>query len=120
LKGTSLASVPLIFLKEVIMINKALKVIRQFHNMKQVDLATELQISKSYLSEIEAGKKPTSLELLNKYSDTFDIPVSSLIFFSENLGKEGLSSNKFKNAVASKIIKVMEWFIEKNEQKIKA
>ncbi len=102
------------------MINRALKVIRQFHDMKQVDLANQLDISKSYLSEIEAGKKPTSLELLTKYSEVFDIPVSSLIFFSENIGKEGLSSNKFKKAVASKIVNVMEWFVEKNDEKIKA
>ena len=102
------------------MINKALKVIRQFHDLKQVDLANQLGISKSYLSEIEAGKKPASLELLNKYSEVFDIPVSSLIFFSENIGKEGLSSSKFKKAVASKIVNVMEWFVEKNVEKIKA
>lgn len=102
------------------MINKALKIIRQFHELKQVELATQLGISKSYLSEIESGKKPTSLELLNKYSEIFDIPVSSLVFFSENLGKSKLSSNKFKNVVASKIINVMEWFVDKNEKKIQA
>ena len=84
--------------------NKALKIIRQFHELKQVELATQLGISKSYLSEIESCKKPTSLELLNKYSKIFDIPVSSLVFFSENLGRNKLLSNKFKNVVSSKII----------------
>jgi transcriptional regulator with XRE-family HTH domain len=103
------------------MIHRALKVIRQFHTLKQNELAEQLDISKSYLSEIETGKKPASLELLQKYSNIFDIPVSSLIFFSENIGKEQLSSNKFKKVVASKIVNVMEWFIDKNEKsKIKA
>tara|TARA_R110001583_G_scaffold139036_1_gene291091 strand:- start:1267 stop:1575 length:309 start_codon:yes stop_codon:yes gene_type:complete len=100
------------------MINRALKVIRQFHEMKQVELAEKLDISKSYLSEIESGKKPISLELLNKYSNTFEIPVSSLIFFSENIGKGTLSSSKFKKVVASKIVNVMEWFVSKHEKSI--
>lgn len=98
------------------MIHRALKVIRQFHNMKQNELAEKLDISKSYLSEIETGKKPASLALLQKYSNIFDIPVSSLIFFSENIGKEQLSSSKFKKVVASKIVNIMEWFVEKNEK----
>lgn len=103
------------------MIHRALKVIRQFHELKQNELAKQLDISKSYLSEIETGKKPASLELLNKYSEVFDIPVSSLIFFSENIGKEQLSSSKFKKVVALKIVNVMEWFVAKNEkQQIKA
>jgi len=101
------------------MINKALKIIRQFHEYKQTDLAKELGISKSYLSEIESGKKPVTFEVLNKYSDIFDIPVSSLVFFSENIGKGNLSSEKFKKVVASKIINVMEWFVERDEKKIK-
>jgi transcriptional regulator with XRE-family HTH domain len=98
------------------MIHRALKVIRQFHGLKQNDLAGTLDISKSYLSEIETGKKPASLEILEKYSRVFDVPVSSLIFFSENIGKEQLSSSKFKKVVASKIVNIMEWFVEKNEK----
>jgi transcriptional regulator with XRE-family HTH domain len=102
------------------MINKALKVIRQFHEMKQCALALELDISKSYLSEIESGKKPVTLEMLNKYSEVFEVPTSSLIFFSENLEKGTLPSSKFKKVVASKIVSVMEWFVEKNEQRAQA
>lgn len=101
------------------MINKALRIIRQYHEYKQIDLAKEIGISKSYLSEIESGKKPVTLELLNKYSVLFDIPVSSLVFFSENIGRSNLSSTKFKKVVASKIINVMEWFVERNDKKIK-
>ena len=103
------------------MLHRALKVIRQFHQLKQNELADQLDISKSYLCEIETGKKPANLELLQKYSNIFDIPVSSLIFFSENIGKEQLSSSKFKKVVATKIVNVMEWFVEKNEkQQVKA
>ncbi|MEB0165262.1 helix-turn-helix transcriptional regulator, partial [Glaciimonas sp. CA11.2] len=39
------------------MINNALKVVRQYHHMSQIQLAKNLSISNSYLSELEAGKK---------------------------------------------------------------
>ncbi|MEY4589380.1 MAG: hypothetical protein RL497_1456, partial [Pseudomonadota bacterium] len=46
------------------MINKALKTIRQYHKVQQAELAEQLCISKSYLSEIESGKKPVSFDFL--------------------------------------------------------
>ncbi|MBL4911449.1 MAG: helix-turn-helix transcriptional regulator [Alteromonadaceae bacterium] len=99
------------------MINKALKIIRQFHNLKQVELAESLAISKSYLSEIESGKKPASVELLEKYSKQFDIPMSSLVFFSESLEDKKKIPEKFKRFFAAKILNIMEWVTEREETK---
>lgn len=99
------------------MINKALKLIRQFHKVKQSDLAAKFKMSKSYLSEIESGKKPVSFELIEKYSAEFDVQASSLVFFSESLsGNKGVSE-KFRSAFSGKILEVMEWFVEKDEAK---
>jgi transcriptional regulator with XRE-family HTH domain len=98
-------------------IGRALKILRQFHGYKQSELAFKLGISKSYLSEIESGKKPVSLELLDYYSQIFDISVSSLVFFSENLEGENRSANKFRMVVTDKLLKVMEWMSNKDEQK---
>jgi transcriptional regulator with XRE-family HTH domain len=99
------------------MINKALKLIRQFHQVKQSELADKFLMSKSYLSEIESGKKPVSFELLEKYSAEFNIPASSLVFFSESLsGKKGVSE-KFRSAFSGKILEIMEWFLDKDEAK---
>ena len=39
------------------MLSDALRLIRVFHDLKQQDLADRLEISKSYLSEIENGQK---------------------------------------------------------------
>lgn len=99
------------------MINKALKLIRQFHKIKQSELADKFSMSKSYLSEIESGKKPVSFELLEKYSDEFDIPASSLVFFSESLSDKKGMSEKFRLVFSGKIIEVIEWFVDKNEAK---
>jgi len=99
------------------MINKALKLIRQFHKVKQSDLADKFSMSKSYLSEIESGKKPVSFELLEKYSSEFDISASSLVFFSESLSRKKGVSEKFRSAFSGKILEIMEWFVDKDEPK---
>jgi len=99
------------------MINRALKTIRQFHSLTQAELALKLDMSKSYLSEIESGKKSVSFDLLEKYSGLFDIPISSLVFFSENLEKTDSIPEKFRSVVADKILKIMEWVALKNEAK---
>ena len=67
------------------MISKALKLIRQYHKLNQTELAGRLSISVSYLSELEAGKKEPSLDILQKYADCFKVPLSSLVVFSETL-----------------------------------
>lgn len=99
------------------MINRALKTIRQFHGLTQAELALKLDMSKSYLSEIESGKKSVGYELLEKYSELFDVPVSSLVFFSENLEEADTIPEKFRSVVADKILNIMEWVALKNEAK---
>lgn len=113
----TLIDVSLIFLFEEKMINKALKLIRQFYKVKQSDLAAKFDMSKSYLSEIESGKKPVSFELLEKYAAEFDIPASSLVFFSESLSDKNGMSEKFRSVFSGKILELMEWFVEKDEAK---
>jgi len=95
-------------------LNEALKQIRVFHQMKQVELAGELHISKSYLSEIESCRKPVSMDLLQKYAEVFSVPASSLLMFSENMGA-AKTSDKLRLKCANKIIKAMEWISARNE-----
>lgn len=99
------------------MINRALKTIRQFHGLTQAELALKLDMSKSYLSEIESGKKSVGYDLLEQYSELFDVPVSSLVFFSENLENSDAIPEKFRSVVADKILKIMEWVVVRNEAK---
>lgn len=97
------------------MIHRALKLIRQFHDLKQGELAEEFSISKSYLSEIEAGKKTVSYDLLEKYAQRFNIPVSSLVFIAESIENPQSAPEKFRGIFASKVISLMEWCVNKNE-----
>lgn len=95
------------------MLNEALRLMRVFHDLSQKELAEKLEISKSHLSEIESGKKIPSLALLEKYSQVFDIPLSSILFFSENLAKTQ-NGEKARKFISSRILKIMNFVVEKS------
>jgi transcriptional regulator with XRE-family HTH domain len=95
------------------MLNEALRLIRVYHDLRQSEMATKIGISKSYLSEIEKGHKKPTLELVQKYSDAFDVPASSIMFFSENMNKAG-SYEKARGIVAAKIIRLMQFLEERS------
>ena len=93
------------------MINEALRLIRVFHDLKQFELAERLKVSKSHISEIESGSKTPSLELIEKYSAEFRIPVSAIMFFAEELpaAKRG---EKARTKIASTVLDLLS-FIER-------
>ena len=89
------------------MLNKAIKIVREVHRMKQGELADALGISKSYLSELERGEKKVSLEVLNKYANTFDVPASTFLSFMEALEGE----SEVRRARARKLLSVLSWTV---------
>lgn len=97
------------------MIGKALKLVRQFHDVSQTKLASDLGISNSYLSEIESGKKEPSLEFLTAYAKHFDMPASSILMFSEHIEDSGRVRD-FRKALTSKALRIFEWISVKNGQ----
>ena len=82
--------------------------IRVFHDVSQKALATRLQIAPSHLSEIEAGKKPPSLDLLNRYAIEFNIPVSSIMFFSEKM-ESGSRADRFRLNISEKVLTLLKF-----------
>ena len=98
------------------LLNRALKQIRLFHQIKQVELARKLDISRSYLSEIESenSDKSISMDLLQKYAEVFSIPASSLLMFSENIDSVN-PSDRLRLTCADKVVKVMEWMNVRDE-----
>lgn len=98
------------------MFGEALRLVRSFHEVSQSDLAAALGISRSYLSEIESGKKVPSLELLQRYAAHFDVPLSALILFSENSG-ESIRDLSVKAMLGRKAIGILQWIEKKSDLK---
>lgn len=96
------------------MLNRALRLLRTYHQLSQVELARRLEISNSYLSEIEKGDKVPSLELLEKYSALFKMPVSSIMLFSESIEGNQKPGTKLRVAAADKILRLLEWLEERD------
>jgi len=96
------------------MYGHALKLIRLFHNVKQGKLASDLGISNSYLSEIESEKKEVSLDVLKKYSEYFNIPMSSLMLFSEKINDNSVSES-FRISYTNKVKRILEWVVAKDD-----
>lgn len=95
------------------MLNEALRLIRVYHDLRQTEMADKLGVSKSYISEIEKGSKTPSLDLINKYAEFFSVPVSSIMFFSENINNTR-AYEKARGAVAAKIIRLMQFLEERS------
>lgn len=87
---------------------------RLFHDMTQKELADRLGVSKSHVSEIESGKKALTLALLERYSEVFEIPVSSIMFFSENLSDRDPKIDKTRAMVSSKVLALLEFIAERS------
>lgn len=90
------------------MLGEALRLIRVYHDLKQKEAATRVGVSTSYISEIERGAKTPTLEVIEKYSREFDIPVSSIMFFSESLALGG-PMDTARTFVAGKVLALMQF-----------
>jgi transcriptional regulator with XRE-family HTH domain len=84
--------------------------IRAFHDLNKTQVAQRVGLSKSYITELERGDKKVTLEVLQKYADAFNIPVSSLMFFAEQAA-DAPSTDKVRTAVAGKVVKMLDWIV---------
>ncbi|GLK83176.1 helix-turn-helix domain-containing protein [Ancylobacter defluvii] len=94
------------------MYHRALKLIRQYHRLSQVDLANGIGLSRSFISEIEkdGGKRP-SVDVLERYAAYFSIPLSSLLIFAEQTESNDLGERSRVYA-ATKVLRMLEWLEE--------
>ncbi len=63
-------------------LGKAIKLCRTQKNMSQTELANQAEISVSYLSLLERGKRDPNLSTVEKISEALKVPVSILVFLA--------------------------------------
>ena len=61
-------------------LNQNVKFLRKSKNMTQAELAEELKISKNALANFEGGQYNTSIEVLDKLHDIFNISLDDLVY----------------------------------------
>lgn len=101
------------------MIGDILKRLRKIYGYTGVELSEKLNISPSFLSEIENNKKKPSLELLQKISDVYGIRLSSLILLSENYNdaEKQNKGSQFMQSIMSNFINKLSNNIEDPDEK---
>lgn len=67
----------------VMKIGEVIKKLRLIYGYKAAELSQQIDISASYLSEIEHGSKIPTLDLLQKFATVYGVKLSSLILISE-------------------------------------
>ena len=75
------------------MIGEALRLFRVFHDKKANELAKELNISLSYICEIEKGSKRPSIDIIENYARVFKTTPSTIFYYVECL--QDMEENDF-------------------------
>lgn len=93
------------------MMGEALRLLRIFNGYKSAEIAEKLDISQSYVSEIENNKKQPTIEILDRYANLFGIKKSTLLLFAESLESDNNLQRDKKQRVAyagMKLLKILE------------
>ena len=89
---------------------EALRLLRIFNGYKSAELAKKLELSQSYVSELENGKKQPTMEVLDKYAKVFEMKKSTLMLFAESLEGEEIKNDKKQRIARAgmKLLKILE------------
>lgn len=89
------------------MINDALRLLRLYCGFSQVEMAQRLSVAQSMISDVEAGRKSVSMDLLEAYSQATGVKMSQLLFFAEEIDGEPIA-RRGHLIVADKVLKLLE------------
>jgi transcriptional regulator with XRE-family HTH domain len=101
--------------QESMPLGKALRILREYHGLKQVEAADRLGFTKSVVSELESGSRSASLEVLNRYSESFKMPLSSVVLLAELQNSQSAEPTSVKRLVTEKALKILDWFNERTK-----
>ena len=89
---------------------EALRLLRIFNGYKSAELAKKLELSQSYVSELENGKKQPTMEVLDKYAKVFEMKKSSIMLFAESLEGDEIKNDKKQRIARAgmKLLKILE------------
>lgn len=88
--------------------SRILKLARTFQGLTQAEVAAKLGLAKSYVSEIEAGKRPVSLQTIRRYAKLLGVPASSLLFFMEEFEDNEYVPSE-KGPLQEKALRLFAW-----------
>jgi len=89
------------------MINEALRLLRLYCGFSQAEMAKRLSVTQSMVSDVEAGRKNVTMDLLQAYSSAVDVRMSQLLFFAEEIEGQPIA-RRGQLIIADKVLKLLE------------
>lgn len=86
-------------------LGSVLKLLRIANDMTVKELAEKMEVSSTYITEVEANNKNPSLNTLAKYSNALGVSRSSILYFDEEGSKNGYNYQELLLKILQKIIK---------------
>ena len=63
-----------------------------------------MNVSSTYICEVESNNKKPSLDMLDKYSEVLEIKRSTILYFDEEIQEHGYNYQKLLFQILQKII----------------
>lgn len=79
------------------------KLLRIANNKSVSELAGEIGVSPSYISEVENGKRLPSNALRKKYSETLGVKESTILYFDEESKEKNLGFQELLLLILKKV-----------------
>ena len=89
---------------------EALRLLRIFNGYKSAELAEMLELSQSYVSELENKKKQPTMDVLERYAKVFDMKKSTLLLFAESLENDSTNMDQKQRVARAgmRLLKILE------------
>lgn len=85
-------------------LGNVLRLLRIAKNMSAKELAKEMEVSPTYISEVEANNRKPSLEMLAKYGKALGVSRSTILYFDEEQEKNDYSYQELLFEILRKIV----------------
>lgn len=77
--------------EETVSLGKVLRLLKIARGFSSKELAEKMNVSSTFISEVESDSKKPSLEMLSKYAAALEIRRSTILYFDEEM-----SGKKYK------------------------
>lgn len=77
--------------EETVSLGKVLRLLKIARGFSSKELAEKMNVSSTFISEVESDSKKPSLEMLSKYATALEIRCSTILYFDEEM-----SGKKYK------------------------
>lgn len=85
-------------------VGDVLRLLRKAEDISIKDLATKLNVSSAYISEIESNKKKPTWDMLSRYSEVFNTDMSVILYFEEERKRKKYDHKKLLLEILKKLV----------------